>query len=268
MLLPNLAPHLGLSFALSHLAAAFVLLPVIPRIVHAFELASNARTAKKLARAGDAGGVVHAALLAAIRRMSQALESTAELWRTCSRHDGRSAEHGLADARAELTSALGGPMRDLPPSLETDRLGRVLLACLQLRRAIEVLLLHAERFVDDRIAVASSFGGLEPGAEGGDRLLERMHALIIESLAVLAEALETRRPADVEEARAREIAMNGIEARARACMLVAGTGSELRRVDVPLLDLIDAYEAAGNQAYRLAETLGESYSPKTLVEAI
>ena len=159
-------------------------------------------------------------------------------------------------------------MRELPPSLETDRLGGVLLASLQLRRAIEVLLLHAERFVDDRVAVATSFGGLEPAAEGDDRLLGRMHALLIESLSVLAEALETRMPADIEEARAREIAMNGIEARARARMLVAGSGSEVRRVDVPLLDLIDAYEAAGNQAYRLAETLGESCSPKSLVEAI
>ena len=39
-------------------------------------------------------------------------------------------------------------------------------------------------------------------------------------------------------------------------------------VEVQLLDLIDAYEAAGNQAYRLAETLGETYAPSALVEAI
>jgi hypothetical protein len=268
VLLPNLGPHLGLAFGLAHAAAALVLLPFVPRVARAVERASDARAARKLARAGDPGGVVRAALLAAIRNMIEALDSIAELCRRSSRGDGRAAEYRLADARADLTGALGGPGGDSSRSPETERLGAALLACLQLRRAVEALLLHAERFVDDRVAVASSFGGPEPVPEDDHRFLERMHVLLRESLGALTESLETRVPVDVEAARANEIVMNGLDARARAALLVRGRATEPRRVEVHLLDLIDAYEAAGNQAYRLAETLGETYAPSVFVEAI
>lgn len=268
VLLPNLGPHLGLAFGLAHLAAALILLPVVQRLARFVERTSDARAARKLARAGDPHGVVRSALLAAIRDMAEAVDAIAELCRRSSREKGRAAEHRLADARAELTGALRGPMRDLSRSLETDRMGAALLAGLQLRRAVEALLLHAERFVDDRVAVASSFGESEPLPGDDERFLERMHSVLRESLTALSQSLETRVPVDVEAARAAEIVMNGLDARARAALLLSGRIAKSRRVEVHLLELIDAYESAGNQAYRLAETLGETYASSALVEAI
>jgi hypothetical protein len=178
------------------------------------------------------------------------------------------AEHALADVRDDLTKILGGPLRDLPRSLETERLGGALVGCLLLRRSIESLLFHAERLVDDRVAGATSYAGPLSASQDGDELLERMHAVMTESLKVLATSVETRAPVDVEAARAREITMNGLDARARAAMLVRGREAEPRRVEADRLDLVDAYEAAGNQAYRLAETLGEAYVPSVVVEAV
>ena len=57
--------------------------------------------------------------------------------------------------------------------------------------------------------------------------------------------------------------MNAAEARARSALLAEAEEGEYgdpllikRRLGV--LELVDAYEAAGNQVYRLSETLGES----------
>jgi Na+/phosphate symporter len=264
VLLPNLGPHLALAFGLAQLAAALVLLPAIPRIRAVLERLSDARAARRLARTGDATGVVRASLLTALRRLSPALESIAELWLRCSREEGRAAEHRLADAREEIEAALNGPLRALPRSAETERLGGALLACFQLRRALEGLLFHAERLADDRIAS----GDPQPGRADDERILARMHAALLDSLAALGESLETRQPPDIEAARAREIIMNGLELQARGAALVVGPTEGSRRVEAHLLDLIDAYEAAGNQAYRLAEALGERGLPDALVEAV
>jgi phosphate:Na+ symporter len=268
VLLPNLGSHLGLAYGLSHAAAALVLLPFVVPLARVLERMSAARAEKQLARAGDARGVVRAALLRALRSMTESLESIADLWRSSSRQGGRMAEHALADVRDDLTKILGGPLRDLPRSLETERLGGALVGCLLLRRSIESLLFHAERLVDDRVAGATSYAGPLSASQDGDELLERMHAVLTESLKVLATSVETRAPVDVEAARAREITMNGLDARARAAMLVRGREAEPRRVEADRLDLVDAYEAAGNQAYRLAETLGEAYVPSVVVEAV
>jgi hypothetical protein len=264
VLLPNLGPHLGLAFGLSHLAVALVLLPAIPGIRNALERLAAARSANRVAREGDPSGVVRASLLVEIRRLSTALESIAELWLRCSRDEGRAAEYRLADARDDLESALNRELRQANRSSEMERLGGALLACLQLRRALEGLLFHAERLADDRIAQA------DPQSLRADdeRILARMHGALLDSLAALKESLETRTPPDIEAARAREIIMNGLEARARGAALVVGPADGTRRVEAHLLDLIDAYEAAGNQAYRLAEVLGRPNLPDALVETV
>ncbi|HEX6274427.1 MAG TPA: hypothetical protein VFZ53_15400 [Polyangiaceae bacterium] len=264
VLLPNLGPHLGLAFGLSQLAVALVLLPAIPSIRDALGRFAAARSARRLASDGDPSGVVRASLLVAIRRLSTALESIAELWLRCSREEGRAAEYRLADARDDLENALNRELRKPDRSSETERLGGALLACLQLRRALEGLLFHAERLADERIAEADP-----PATRAEDeRILARMHAALLDSLVALKESVETRTPPDIEAARAREIIMNGLEARARGAALVVGPADGPHRVEAHLLDLIDAYEAAGNQAYRLAEALGRPSLSDALVEPV
>ena len=86
-----------------------------------------------------------------------------------------------------------------------------------------------------------------------------MQALLVQGLDATAAGLDPRTPIDVEEARAREIEMNGHEARARAALLAANRpDGEALVNEIGVLELVDAYETAGNQLYRVAEALGES----------
>jgi hypothetical protein len=82
-----------------------------------------------------------------------------------------------------------------------------------------------------------------------------MHGLLSDGLGLVVAAIAGGAPLDLDGARAREIQMNALEARARAALLVAGGGT---RKDLGVLELADAYETAGNQLYRLAEASAQS----------
>jgi hypothetical protein len=69
---------------------------------------------------------------------------------------------------------------------------------------------------------------------------------------------------DLELARAREIRMNGLEARVRRALLADERSNLAVRLQLAVLELVDAYETAGNQVYRLSETLGETFESATL----
>ena len=70
-------------------------------------------------------------------------------------------------------------------------------------------------------------------------------------------SLDQQEGIDIDEARAREIEMNGQEARARGALLAGSprAGAPLAN-EIGVLELVDAYEIAGNQLYRVAEALG------------
>ncbi|HEX4352718.1 MAG TPA: hypothetical protein VHZ95_07395, partial [Polyangiales bacterium] len=59
-----------------------------------------------------------------------------------------------------------------------------------------------------------------------------------------------------DETRTREIQMNATESRTRDALLHELREPDAMRRNLTLIELIDAYETAGNQLYRLAETLG------------
>jgi hypothetical protein len=71
----------------------------------------------------------------------------------------------------------------------------------------------------------------------------------------------TNSPVDLEASRSREIRINGLEARARSSML--GGANSTTRVGLAVLEMAGAYEAAGNQLYRLIEVLAEAYPDAT-----
>jgi hypothetical protein len=100
-----------------------------------------------------------------------------------------------------------------------------------------------------------------------EAIVLEMQALFSEGLAALGTGLETGAEVDLEAARAREIRMNGLEARARDALLAADREPAAVARHLAVLELVDAYETAGNQVYRLAEALGESYT-QTHVAAI
>ncbi len=256
VLMPNLGLHLGVGFALSQLAAALVLLPAVPLAARFLNRVLPAEPGRELARVGDSVGVVRARLLAVLATQRSALQPLLELALDGRREAGRIAEHRLADAHALLEESISGPLASLPKDPEGSLLARIALGCLQLERALESVQKQAERLVDRRVALSAE--AETPLLLGDDELtLRSLSALLDEGIATVTRALEGGAELDLEAARAREIRMNGLEARARGAVLAGERDTGAVRMHVAVLGLVDAFEAAGNHVYRLAETLGE-----------
>jgi hypothetical protein len=145
-------------------------------------------------------------------------------------------------------------------------LNRAVFALLQLLRSFEALLNQAERLIQGRIMHAGSDGEPSPLSQGDDVTLREMQALLVEGLVAQATALEARTAPDLEASRGREIQMNGFEARARNALLTGEPGSIANHLAV--LELVDAYEASGNQLYRLAEALGETHETRGFARVV
>jgi hypothetical protein len=256
VLLPNLGLHLGVALALSQAAVAVLLVPVIPFVVRAFEKRFPDGVEGRLPQVGDAAGVVRSGLVGALRRLTKSLVAIERLALSGGREAGREAEHELSDARAAIEELVAGPVTALPASLEGAQLSGAMFASRQLVRSLEGVLTRAEELVDRRIALSAVQGG-SPSLPGDDQqMLREMQGLLQDALSAVLHTLETRTPTDIEAARSREIRVNGLEARARRALLVAARDRAPAAGRLAVLELADAYEAAGNQAYRLAEALG------------
>ena len=72
-------------------------------------------------------------------------------------------------------------------------------------------------------------------------------------------AVTEQTPLDLDSARAREIRLNGLEARSRGGALLGSRETLGLRSHLGVLELVDAYESAGNQIYRLSEAVSEGY---------
>lgn len=266
VLLPNLGKHLAVGFACSGIVTASALLPLLPALSRALDRFVPEAPRPELAQAGDAAGVLRAGLLATLRKLEGVLPCLGDLARLGDRSAGRTAEHRLADARVGLEELLAGPARLLPHTAEGGRLNRAIFAQLQLLRSLEALLNQAERLVHGRISHASSGGEPSPLSAGDDAILREMQELLQEGLSAQAAALEDRTSVDLEASRGREIRMNGLEARARTALLSGAQESVANHLAV--LELVDAYEASGNQLYRLAEALGETHETRGFVRVV
>jgi hypothetical protein len=114
------------------------------------------------------------------------------------------------------------------------------------------------------MAIAAGRANVPPLDSEDEATVRDMQRLFTEGFEALEESLSSRTPIDLEAARAREIHMNGLEARARRALLSDGRGNLAVRIQLGVLELVDAYETAGNQVYRLSEVLGEAYVNATL----
>jgi phosphate:Na+ symporter len=264
VLLPNMSKHLGAAFALSQLATAVVLVPLIPMLVRALARLRPEAASTTLAYVGDPARLVRERLLRAARAQRQALASLQELALHGQRTPGRMAEHALADARAALEEALpicaGAGDRTLQ--------ARTAFGMLQMQRSLESLLREAERLTDRRVATTAGASTLPPLPSQEAAIVVAMHALLAQGADAVGARLEGRQAIDLEAARAREIEMNGQEARARDALLAASTrrdGSLTSEIGV--LELVDAYESAGNHLYRVASALEEG-DPDVAIAAV
>jgi hypothetical protein len=92
-----------------------------------------------------------------------------------------------------------------------------------------------------------------------------MHELLTSGIKTTAKDLTGGEHSELDAARDREIRMNGLESRARETLMARRLRARVTRGDWVVLELVDAYETAGNQLYRLAEALGDDALPSARV---
>jgi hypothetical protein len=254
VLLPNLGLHLGVAFALSQLACALLVLPASFPLARAIELWFPQDAPIKLPNVGDAVGVTLTRLLDVTATQLAALEPLRGLAVDGDRDAGRRAEQVIGNAQALLDELVAGPVLVLNDSPRAQALRSATLTCVQLQRSLEGLERQAERFIDARVALSPNGRPRELAARDL-AALDEMHLNLKAAGDALLEALGKRQPIDLEAARASEIAMNAIEARLRKATLEGD--AQAVRGHLAVLKLADAYEAAGNQLYRLSDALAE-----------
>jgi Na+/phosphate symporter len=260
VLMPNMALHLGAAFALSQLASAVLLLPLIPSLARLVERLDPLDRVVALPRIGNGVSAAARDLDAALATAQRALAPLSELALAGRREAGRATEHALADAHVALDDLLSVTIPALPESDRRTRLGRLAFATLQVQRALETVRKQAEHLTDSRMAASGGRARVAPLPAEDEATLREMHGLLSEGLGVVMAAIAGEAPLELEGARAREIQMNQLEARARVALLAGGGGT---RKDLGVLELADAYETAGNQLYRLAEAAAQ---PAEMIE--
>jgi len=254
VLLPNLGLHMGVAFAMSQLASALVLLPVSFRLARVVERWFPQDRQSKLPSVGDATRVTRSRLLQVAELQLSALAPLRQLALDGDRDAGRLVERAIAESQALLDELVAGPVLALGDAPESRALGSAALTNVQLQRSLEGLERQAELFVDARVALSRN-GRPSELAESDLAALDEMHANLNAAGNAVLEALRDGTAIDLDAARASEIAMNALEARLRKGVLEGDP--ETVRSHLAVLKLADAYEATGNQLYRLSEALAE-----------
>lgn len=254
VLLPHLGVHLGVAFALSQLTSALLLLPAafpLARLVQRW-FPEDAPTL--LPNVGDAARVTRARLLQVCESQLGALGFLRELVLAGDRDAGRRLELALSEAQALQDELIAGPVMALGDAPESRALRGAALTSVQLQRSLEGLERQAARFVDARVALSGD-GRPQQLSTSDLAAIERMHELLTTAGDAVLDELRGLTPIDLDAARASEIGINAIEARLRKGVLEGAPHAV--RGHLAVLKLADAYEATGNQLYRLSEALAE-----------
>jgi hypothetical protein len=254
VLMPNLGLHLGVAFAMSQLASAVLLLPASFPLARLIERWFPQDRVSSLPNVGDAARVTRARLLEVAEVQLSALAPLRELALDGDRDAGRRVELAISEAQALLAELIAGPVMALGDAPESRALRSAALTSVQLQRSLEGLERQAERFVDARVALSHD-GRPHELAASDLAALDEMHLNLSTAGGAVRDALRGKAAIDLDTARASEIAMNALEARLRKGVLEGDPQSV--RGHLAVLKLADAYEATGNQLYRLSEVLAE-----------
>lgn len=254
VLMPNLGLHLGVAFAMSQLASAVLLLPATFPLARLVERWFPQDPPAVLPNVGDPARVTRSRLLEVLEAQLAALDPLRELALEGDRDAGRRVELSIAQAQALLDELITGPVLALGDLPEGRSLRSAALTSLQLQRSLEGLERQAELFIDARVALSHD-GKPSQLAEADLRALDEMHLILTRTGRALLESLGNHAAIDLDAARAAEISMNALEARLRKALLEGDPRTV--RGHLSVLKLADAYEATGNQLYRLNEALAE-----------
>jgi Na+/phosphate symporter len=252
-LVPHLSAQLVVAIVLSQVASALAVLPMVP-LVNRWLKRAPASDQPEPAPGDDAVAATRSSLLSVLRLQREAMSLISGLVLAAQRALGRDAEHCLSDARTELDELLGRVVRVLPNAGEGLELRQLAFACLQFQRSLEDLLFRAERFTDRQVAL-SARGRRAAGLAEYEGVTREMHQLLLEAVNTAIDSIEKQERIDQDAARAREIRLNALEAQSRRTALESSGDSIVIQVRLDTLEVLDAYERAGNHMYRLAETL-------------
>jgi Na+/phosphate symporter len=270
-LLPLMGRHLVVGFAVSQVAITALLAaatPLVMRLLQALGPDDARRGTRLEGMAGEAA--IRKGLERVFGLHKDALGAVYELCTTGHRAKGSEGEHVLADARVEIEHLFSGALR--APSSEGDmgKLRQASLATVQLQRALEDLLRHAEKSTEQNLALSPAGEAWQlPPREA--ETLKALHGLLLEGLETLVRNLNSAEPPDIDEARSREIRLNAMEADSRQGLLVdadRGEHSGLIAIRLNSSELVNAYENVGNHLYRLYETLGAEVDQETPAQAL
>jgi hypothetical protein len=249
---PHLSMQLMLAVVCSQLAAALLILPWVNplnRWLKQRQQATSEQDAPPVALSS------RESLLKIVRLQREGLQRVWELVVKRERTSGRAAEHLFADGRRGIESLLTQLVSARVEGSDEAELRQVGFACLQLQRSFEDLLFRAERFTDRQVALAAR-GNVQAHEDEQDARLQEMHELLLQAVDAASVSIQNRQRVELAAARAREIRLNALEAKARRAVLGDEDGGIVEQVRLDILELLDAYEGAGNHLYRLAEALG------------
>lgn len=257
MEMSDLGLRLAVAFGLSQMATLIVLTLLAPHLARLLERRPRIPATQALLPQ-----VTPATLRASLARVLQcqhtALDHVIVLALQGVRARGHGAERALAEARRLLDSLLAGPVQQLPSTQESATLGGAAYTALQLQGALDALLKQTESMIDARIETSEDGQDSFRLATEDEEMLRTLHRLVSAGLDAAREALIQEHFLELDAARAREIQINRIEADARSALLEPECPPGLRERHLHVLQVVDAYEVAGNQIYRLFEVLGQS----------
>jgi len=244
----TIAGQLVVGFVGAQLATTGLWLAVLPALV--------ARAARGRSRADTKQSAPEAVALTALRELGVVFDEqraalAAALETSCSGERAHLAAHEqpLREARARLEDryrSFGATATEGP---QVDRVAQTLVASLQLQRAIEQAVHVAELGVERGVRLS----------EDEQARLRAIQALARDAFEDLISAIARGSQPDLEEAGAREIRMNALEAEGRFASTLGrrnkrDTTASLR---LGLAELIDSYESVGNHLFRVAKAMGD-----------
>jgi hypothetical protein len=133
---------------------------------------------------------------------------------------------------------------------QSSESARLSLGYLQLQRAPEDVLCHAQQLTDDRMVWSAASPRVPPLPEHAAHVLCELDGLIASGLAALAASFHSGARLDSHDTHAREILINALELELRQDL----ARGDIEPRDLGVMGLVDALETAGNQLFRLAET--------------
>jgi hypothetical protein len=252
VLLPNVGVHLLVACTLSQLATTALVLPGLPALSRWI---SRDRAGAQQEVGSGSVQQMHSVLGNALRAEQKALDPITELALKGDRTASRRAEQQLGEARRALERVLADSPN--PAEAGLNELRQAIVTCLQLQGSLEALLQQTERLTEARLTATADTTEAIPLRGDDERTLRELEALLGKGMEVAIASLESGVPLDVDEARAREISINAVEARVRGALSAESLHGSRMKVELCVLEWVGACEIIGNHIYRLGQTLAE-----------